>query len=117
MASVSIYSTSYSLRKYDVVPCSSFGTFKATNFFGCRLPVKPLLSLAARNTPRLRPEPVISASTHTFDVVIIGAGIIGLTIARQFLTGSNLSVAVVDKAVPCAGATGAGSQVIELYDY
>lgn len=43
-----------------------------------------------------------------FDVVIIGAGIIGLTIARQFLIGSDLSVAVVDKAVPCSGATGAG---------
>ena len=55
-----------------------------------------------------RPEAVISASSRTFDVVIIGAGIIGLTIARQFLIGSDLSVAVVDKAVPCSGATGAG---------
>ncbi|CAK7349236.1 unnamed protein product [Dovyalis caffra] len=61
----------------------------------------------------VRPRPVITASsssssTRTFDVVIIGAGIIGLTIARQFLIGSDLSVAVVDKDVPCSGATGAG---------
>ena len=41
--------------------------------------------------------------------MIIGAGIIGLAVARQFLTGSDLSVAVVDKAVPCSGATGAGT--------
>ncbi|KAL3850471.1 hypothetical protein ACJIZ3_012353 [Penstemon smallii] len=47
-----------------------------------------------------------------FDVVIVGAGIIGLTIARQFLLGSNLSVAIVDAAVPCAGATGAGQGYI-----
>lgn len=47
--------------------------------------------------------------THSFDVVIIGAGIIGLTIARQFLLESNLSVAVLDAAVPCSGATGAGA--------
>ncbi|KAJ7961702.1 FAD-dependent oxidoreductase [Quillaja saponaria] len=51
---------------------------------------------------------VVGSSYQAFDVVIIGAGIIGLTIARQFLIGSNLSVAVVDKAVPCSGATGAG---------
>ncbi|KAL2486178.1 FAD-dependent oxidoreductase family protein [Abeliophyllum distichum] len=51
-------------------------------------------------------------NSHTFDVVIIGAGIIGLTIARQFLLGSNLSVAVVDAAAPCAGATGAGQGYI-----
>ncbi|XP_057484128.1 uncharacterized protein LOC130770638 isoform X2 [Actinidia eriantha] len=53
----------------------------------------------------LRP---IKASSHSFDVVVVGAGIIGLTIARQFLLESDLSVAVVDAAVPCAGATGAG---------
>lgn len=48
------------------------------------------------------------AASHSFDIVIVGAGIIGLTIARQFLMKSDLSVAVVDKAVPCSGATGAG---------
>ncbi|XP_039120495.1 hydrogen cyanide synthase subunit HcnC [Dioscorea cayenensis subsp. rotundata] len=42
------------------------------------------------------------------DVVVVGAGIIGLTIARQLLLSSDLSVAVVDAAVPCSGATGAG---------
>lgn len=72
-----------------------------------------LVSKTTRITTR--PEPVtlsgsypISAESRSFDVVIVGAGIIGLTIARQFLIGSDLSVAVVDKAVPCSGATGAG---------
>lgn len=50
----------------------------------------------------------VTASNNSFDVVVVGGGIIGLTIARQFLTNSDLSVAVVDKAVPCSGATGAG---------
>ena len=64
---------------------------------------------------RLRParafgtNRVSGSADPAFDVVIVGAGIIGLTIARQFLLGSNLSVAVVDAAVPCTGATGAGT--------
>ncbi|XP_027336105.1 uncharacterized protein LOC113850008 [Abrus precatorius] len=49
-----------------------------------------------------------SSSCEAFDIVIVGAGIIGLTIARHFLMASDLSVAIVDKAVPCSGATGAG---------
>lgn len=67
---------------------------------------------------RFRPVQVSGSSrvsgsdNPTFDVVIVGAGIIGLTIAHQFLLGSNLSVAVVDAAVPCAGATGAGQGYI-----
>ena len=54
------------------------------------------------------------SQTYSFDVVIIGAGIIGLSIARQFLLGSKLSVAVLDAAVPCSGATGAGTQSLLL---
>ncbi|CAI0426512.1 unnamed protein product [Linum tenue] len=80
-------------------------------FFGSKLPAKSLSwSSAARRCGggALRFGPAASASFHTFDVVVIGAGIIGLTIARQLLTSSDLSVAVVDKAVPCSGATGAG---------
>ncbi|KAL9239652.1 hypothetical protein vseg_013955 [Gypsophila vaccaria] len=49
-----------------------------------------------------------SNKTHRFDVVVVGAGIIGLSIARDILLRSNLSVAVVDASVPCSGATGAG---------
>ncbi|KAL6564952.1 hypothetical protein OROMI_016402 [Orobanche minor] len=52
------------------------------------------------------------SDAHSFDLVVVGAGIIGLTIARQFLIGSNLSVGLVDAAVPCAGATGAGQGYI-----
>uniref|UniRef100_A0A1J3JTA2 FAD-dependent oxidoreductase domain-containing protein 1 n=1 Tax=Noccaea caerulescens TaxID=107243 RepID=A0A1J3JTA2_NOCCA len=80
--------------------------------------------LAAQNSPfsspaqtrRIRPGPSpslrVTASRSSFDVVVVGGGIIGLTIARQFLIGSDLSVAVVDKAVPCSGATGAGQGYI-----
>lgn len=66
----------------------------------------------------MRPQPTrfsaVDANTtsHHFDVVIVGAGIIGLSIARKLLIGSDLSVAVVDKAVPCSGATGAGQGYI-----
>ena len=74
-----------------------------------------LLPLSIRKKPCNRPNPFARsgsnprcASHRTFDVVVIGAGIIGLSIARQLLLGSDLSVAVVDKAVPCSGATGAG---------
>ncbi|XP_074316695.1 uncharacterized protein LOC141652968 [Silene latifolia] len=50
---------------------------------------------------------------YTFDVVVIGAGIIGLSTARQFLLQSDLSVAVVDASVPLrSGATGAGQGYI-----
>ena len=75
---------------------------------------KKSLSLTVK-TQSNQPDPFtcsalnpINTSSQTFDVVVIGAGIIGLTIARQFLFGSDLSVAVVDKDVPCSGATGAG---------
>ena len=44
----------------------------------------------------------------TVDVVIVGAGIIGLAIANQILAQTKFSVVVVDAAQPCAGATGAG---------
>ncbi|KAI8523348.1 hypothetical protein RHMOL_Rhmol13G0066000 [Rhododendron molle] len=83
--------------------------------FGNKFLLKPLLAPTMRaqtkrsdgTAPFRRLKP-IKASSHTFDVVVVGAGIIGLTIARQFLMESDLSVAVVDAAVPCAGATGAG---------
>ncbi|GLJ23642.1 hypothetical protein SUGI_0447790 [Cryptomeria japonica] len=61
---------------------------------------------AAVNTGRLE--------KFDFDVVIVGAGIIGLTIARQFLLNTNLSVGIVDAKRPCAGATGAGQGYIWL---
>lgn len=69
--------------------------------------------ISKRNTARtssLSPRSYPISASYSFDVVIVGAGIIGLTIARQFLLESNLSVAVIDKAVPCSGATGAGTQ-------
>ncbi|KAG0620348.1 hypothetical protein M758_4G209200 [Ceratodon purpureus] len=43
-----------------------------------------------------------------FDVVVVGAGVIGLTVANRILEETTFSVAVVDAKRPCAGATGAG---------
>jgi hypothetical protein len=113
MASVTLHIQSPPLNN-DVVslPRNHFPivTFKTT-FFGSSLTAngKPLsLPKTFRTQPVITSSSSSSSSTHTFDVVIIGAGIIGLTIARQFLIGSDLSVAVVDKDVPCSGATGAG---------
>ncbi|GMY14409.1 D-amino acid dehydrogenase-like [Fagus crenata] len=61
--------------------------------------------LVSTKTTRLRnrPEsvslsrwhPISASCCESFDVTIIGAGIIGLTIARQLLIWSELSVAVV----------------------
>jgi hypothetical protein len=51
-----------------------------------------------------------------FDIVVVGAGIIGLTIANRILTTTNLSVAIVDAAQPCAGATGAGTSSLCLFN-
>lgn len=85
-----------------------------SSLYGFKIPRRQL-SLSVNETRTTRPKPAcysgsepLKASSQSFDVVIVGAGIIGLTIARQFLIGSDLSVAVVDKAVPCSGATGAG---------
>ncbi|BAT08941.1 Os09g0514100 [Oryza sativa Japonica Group] len=67
---------------------------------GQRLPLHALRSQ--------RPEPAPASASH-HDVVVVGAGIIGLSIARHLLLHTPLSVAVADAAVPCTGATGAGT--------
>eukprot|EP00252_Welwitschia_mirabilis_P006721 TRINITY_DN1761_c0_g1_i2.p1 TRINITY_DN1761_c0_g1~~TRINITY_DN1761_c0_g1_i2.p1 ORF type:complete len:461 (-),score=73.18 TRINITY_DN1761_c0_g1_i2:339-1721(-) len=53
-----------------------------------------------------------AAKTVKSDVAIVGAGIIGLTIARQLLLKTPLSVSIIDAKRPCAGATGAGQGYI-----
>ncbi|GJM99230.1 hypothetical protein PR202_ga16313 [Eleusine coracana subsp. coracana] len=63
---------------------------------------RPLLALQ----PRSQQSQPGDASHH--DVVVVGAGIVGLAIARHLLLHTPLSVAVADAAVPCSGATGAG---------
>ncbi|XP_039795909.1 glycine oxidase-like isoform X1 [Panicum virgatum] len=71
-----------------------------------------------RRLRALRPQSQIqapgatSADTSNHDVVVVGAGIVGLTIARHLLLHTPLSVAVADAAVPCSGATGAGQGYI-----
>lgn len=49
-----------------------------------------------------------------FDVVIVGAGIIGLSIAHRVLSTTSFSVALIDVARPCSGATGAGQGYVWL---
>ncbi|PQM33504.1 uncharacterized protein Pyn_05209 [Prunus yedoensis var. nudiflora] len=125
MASASTFLSHPNPHANDVFS-SAICQFKSCSFasqstlFGSKIASKSL-SLHTATTRPGRPEPAcasdsepISAShSHqTFDVLIIGAGIIGLTIARQFLIGSDLSVAVIDKSVPCSGATGAGQGYI-----
>ncbi|XP_072966209.1 uncharacterized protein [Typha angustifolia] len=80
-----------------------------------RFPSNPSKSLVAspylqiRRPRSLRPL-ALRRSEH--DVVVIGAGIIGLSITRHLLLHSDLSVAIADAGVPCSGATGAGQGYI-----
>ena len=53
---------------------------------------------------------VNQATTSEVDVAVIGGGIIGLCVAFQLLChASKPSVALVERQVPCSGATGAGT--------
>ncbi|KAJ3681134.1 hypothetical protein LUZ60_015623 [Juncus effusus] len=71
------------------------------------------LSSRSLQIPRRRRFPALAAAHRSeHDVVVVGAGIIGLTIARHLLLNSDLSVAVADARVPCSGATGAGQGYI-----
>ncbi|KAJ0573899.1 putative FAD dependent oxidoreductase, FAD/NAD(P)-binding domain superfamily [Helianthus annuus] len=87
-----------------------------STFSGRHLNNKTSLSTSPEKYRREKVAAVRMSSTvsdsHSYDVVVVGAGIIGLSIARQLLNGSDLSVAVVDAAVPCSGATGAGQGYI-----
>src|SRR5579871_7049348 len=51
----------------------------------------------------------------SFDVVIVGAGIVGAACAFE-LAKAKLSVAVVDQSFPASGATGAGMGHIVVMD-
>ncbi|ONH92681.1 hypothetical protein PRUPE_8G189100 [Prunus persica] len=120
MASASTFLSHPNPQANDVVS-SAICQFKSCSFasqstlFGSKFASKSLSLHTATTRPACASdsEPISASHSHqTFDVLIIGAGIIGLTIARQFLIGSDLSVAVIDKSVPCSGATGAGQGYI-----
>ncbi|MED6211641.1 hypothetical protein PIB30_075705 [Stylosanthes scabra] len=103
MASLSLFLPSPTFRNHSIIHRSAFSSHSV--FFGSSLKVHSNRNQLGRLSRSTNP---IYCSSQEFDVVVVGAGIIGLTIARQFLTSSDLSVAIVDKALPCSGATGAG---------
>ncbi|XP_052112748.1 uncharacterized protein LOC107472160 isoform X2 [Arachis duranensis] len=103
MATHCLFFPSPNFRRRSITHRSTFSSHSI--FFGASLKVHTNRNQLGRFSRSPTP---IYCSSQEFDVVIVGAGIIGLTIARQFLTSSDLSVAIVDKALPCSGATGAG---------
>jgi len=101
----------------------------------CRLQLQPLLPLAAppaalnhgqgrrppshgcrpkHRTYQLHPRAQVGAQAAAteVDVAVIGGGIIGLCVALELLShASHLSVALIERQVPCSGATGAGATI------
>lgn len=70
---------------------------------------RPLLALRHRSQAQAAAAAAGAAEASHHDVVVVGAGIVGLAIARHLLLHTSLSVAIADAAVPCSGATGAGT--------
>ncbi|XP_021310660.1 uncharacterized protein LOC8058997 isoform X2 [Sorghum bicolor] len=70
---------------------------------------RPLLALRHRSQTQATAAAAGAAEVSHHDVVVVGAGIVGLAIARHLLLHTSLSVAIADAAVPCSGATGAGT--------
>lgn len=61
-------------------------------------------------TPSRQPGAIACNRTVEADVAVVGGGIIGLWVALQLLHHpSQPSVALVERQLPCSGATGAGS--------
>ncbi len=60
----------------------------------------------------LRAQVAAQAAATEIDVAVIGGGIIGLCVALELLShASHLSVALIERQVPCSGATGAGATI------
>ena len=83
----------------------------------------PIRSLATHPSVHYKP-PSKSRSTHcsalnapstttTADCVVVGGGIVGLSISHSLLQAGS-TVALIDKGVPCSGATGAGQGYLWL---
>ncbi|DBA78931.1 hypothetical protein WJX77_006610 [Trebouxia sp. C0004] len=62
-----------------------------------------------------RAQVAAQAAATEVDVAVIGGGIIGLCVALELLShASHVSVALIERQVPCSGATGAGQGYIWL---
>lgn len=77
-------------------------------------PLRPARALLRRpattlRRPSARSVRLAAAQDLEVDVAIVGAGVIGLCAALALLQADRqLSVALLDRQVPCSGATGAG---------
>jgi sarcosine oxidase, subunit beta len=58
----------------------------------------------------------MDSQLRTFDIAIIGGGIIGMSCAYELSQQSNLRIALFDKANPASGTTGGSAGVICLHD-
>ncbi|KAL3689839.1 hypothetical protein R1sor_016148 [Riccia sorocarpa] len=89
-----------------------------------RIPCKELRGIARVLVPKLQRRGITSRRTRRrstrasiaaaleYDVVIVGAGVVGTATAHHILTTTTLSVALIDAKLPCSGATGAGQGYI-----
>src|SRR5204863_7908164 len=60
------------------------------------------------------PDPPGAAMTDTADVIVIGAGVQGASLAFH-LASRGARVVVVERSVPGAGATGRSSGLVRMY--
>ena len=97
----------YSWKGYSDVPTSSAAT---SPYLRARRRSNSVPDRRARRASRGTAGCFQSARAEVLevDVAIVGAGIIGISIAHRLLTTTSMSVALIDAAQPCAGATGAG---------
>lgn len=107
--------------------CSGDGLF-SSNYLTCtrraHLPrqiARAVATGSAESYKEIEEDKVLAAGGELtgleklqYDVVIVGAGIIGLSIAHRLLSTTSFSVALVDAARPCSGATGAGQGYVWL---
>eukprot|EP00897_Mesotaenium_endlicherianum_P008020 jgi/Mesen1/7246/ME000373S06312 len=91
---------------------SAFGSAKVTSPRRLRLTIRSDTNPTATARQTKQKPSAGSLPALEVDVAIVGAGIIGLSLAHELLTSTDLRVALIDAKQPCAGATGAGQGYI-----